>query len=66
MLRESGIQYSRDASAQHAAVSGKLDRPVKPGMTPFVTQYAFSLLVIRAIGVFNRMARSNSTDQFSM
>src|SRR6266849_3863871 len=64
-----GIQYSEQLVADFGCL-GLLDRPVKPGDDNSASrsrhQYAFSFFVIRASGVFNRMYRSNSTDQFSM
>ena len=73
------ITYSRNATQLYLpSLRAKRSNPdflSSPQMDCFASlcndagrlnQYAFSFFVISAIGVFNRMKRSNSTDQFSM
>lgn len=66
---ERGIQYAEPFVAVSAAGDSWIARSGRAMTVWFrrdATQYAFSFLINNEIGVFSRMTRSNSTDQFSM
>lgn len=67
--RKRAIQYSEPFVAVSTAGDYWIARSSRTMTVRFgydKTQYAFSFLVSSETGVFRRMTRSNSTDQFSM